>query len=187
MTDEIQIRQGGERTPKPARGGLKTDGRPGSEITWDRDELIRILPECRGILTHAAKRVGITPTRIYEYAQNHPEWGAIFQQALAESREQATDDLEKTVLDMAIDGYVETTIEHGRVSKQVRKYDPKLGLQMLERRRPEVYHLPERLELSGAGGGPITIDFNMSDRDLDTVDGDAEEIDDAELEEGDDQ
>lgn len=183
MTDQIEIRTGREHERRPPRGGIGLAG-GGALLTWDRDELIRILPECRGVMTVAAKRVGVHSSRIYEHARLDPEWGELFHAALHDAREQTTDLIENRVLEMAIDGHVETTIEHGHVTRQVRKYDPKLALRVLEIRRPEQYHLPERLEHTGAGGGPIEIDFKMSDRDL-PIEAEAEEIQDAELEEGD--
>jgi len=167
----------GSTTPPERRKGPKIGPGGRSLITWNPPTFLEKLRDLNGNFLEAARQISMSPQAIYEYMRRHPEFRKAVENIREAAREVKADAIEDKALEIAAEGYFETTVENNRVTKRVHKIDPKTTLGMLDRLRPERFHIPARIEHTGEGGGPIIINFNLSDTELELEAEDAEYVD----------
>lgn len=123
-----------------------------------------------GTILHACEAAGCSRTNVYQRRDSDPD----FADALAAALEDATDSMEREAIRRGSEGYLEPVIYQGEMMGEwvgpdglpcdraepgarfaplaVRKYSDALLAQLLRWRRYR-----DRLEVTGRGGGPITV------------------------------
>lgn len=101
------------------------------------------------LVTEAAKRAGIHRDTAYERRGRDPE----FARRWSEAEERSTELLEREAYRRAAVGTERPVFYKGKEVGAVREYSDVLLIFLLKARRPAVYR--ERVEHTGAGGGPL--------------------------------
>lgn len=137
-----------KRPPKKARARGKDDWRP---------RFLAALAE-HVVVVDACKAAGVSQSNVYDERRRNEK----FAEAWAEIEEQTIQRMEREGFRRAVEGWIERTeYEYHEVdgelqrfeSLQVRKFSDTLLIFLLKARRPNVYR--ERVEHTGAGGGPL--------------------------------
>jgi len=105
---------------------------------------------------HAAERAGSDRRKFYELRTRDDDFAAGWEQALEAGTERLEDELHRR----ATEGYDEDSFDGaGKLIRRVRRYSPALLIFTLKARNPAKYRdIPGRLELTGAGGGPLQVE-----------------------------
>lgn len=85
-------------------------------------------------INHACEAAGFSKQALYKHCQKHPDDKERLDQAKAEGEQWLVEGLYEAARD-----------------------DPRFGLLLLERRRPEEWSKPEKVELTGKDGGAIAV------------------------------
>ena len=102
-----------------------------------------------GLMTHAAEMVGVDRISVWRRKKSDPDFAA----AIDEAIDMATDKLEAEARRRAVEGIEEPVYHMGQiVGKRIVYSDPLMAL-LLKGRRKNVF--ADRVEKTGAGGGPI--------------------------------
>lgn len=105
-------------------------------------------------VTKAAALAGTDRRRMYEQRDQDEAFAA----AWAEAVELGTQMLEDELRRRALDGFEEETFDgKGVLVRRVVRLSPQDLITALKARRPEVYRENQRVELTGADGGPLEV------------------------------
>lgn len=105
----------------------------------------------------AAALAGIGTATLKEWRRDDPEFGAAYLQAY----EDGIDKIEKEAIRRAIEGVLKPVFQGGTEVGQVREYSDTLMGLVLRGRRRDVYNT-ERHEITGADGGPVEYNVNVT-------------------------
>jgi hypothetical protein len=103
-------------------------------------------------VTHAAQRAGTVRQRFYELRESDEEFGAAWDEALA----QGTEALEDEARRRAVDGWEEPIYQRGELVGHVRKYDSKLLEFLLKARDPGRFR--ESVQVTASGEVTFVLD-----------------------------
>jgi hypothetical protein len=110
-------------------------------------EALRSIP----IMTRAARKVGIHPSRVYQVMKEDPE----FEEAVREAKAEGDDSLETAAFKRAVHGVVKGVWHNGVRVGEEKVYSDTLLVALLKGRKKEIYS--DRTELTGANGEPLQI------------------------------
>lgn len=108
----------------------------------------------RGLLTKSARALSISMATIARWRKDDEQFEEGVQLALLEHAEK----LEEEAVRRAHDGVEEPVFHKGEVVGYVTKYSDSLMSKLLDGAMPNKYGSRSKVELTGAGGGPIAVD-----------------------------
>lgn len=137
-------------TPKKARARKAPRRRPaGRHAVLDWTEVFLAAFEETHLVTESAKRAGIHRDTAYDRRAKDPEFGRRW----SDAEERSTELLEREAYRRAAVGTEKPVYYKGKRIDLVREYSDVLLIFLLKARRPQTYR--ERVEHTGAGGGPL--------------------------------
>jgi hypothetical protein len=101
------------------------------------------------VVSDAAKAAGVARSTVYEWAEKDSE----FAKAWDELVDRSTDLLEREAYRRAAVGVEEPVFYQGKKVGVVKRFSDTLLIVLLKARKPDMYR--ERVEHTGAGGGPV--------------------------------
>jgi hypothetical protein len=104
-----------------------------------------------GTVVAACKAARIDRSTAYRDRSKNPRFAAQW----AEAEEAGTELLEGEAHRRAYKGFMKPVFQNGKQVGAIRQYSDLLLIMLLRARRPNVYRENSRVELTGAGGGPI--------------------------------
>ncbi|MGH7458564.1 MAG: terminase [Longimicrobiaceae bacterium] len=110
-----------------------------------------------GLVLTAAKKAGVARSTVYRERQRNEDFALRW----AEVEEWTTEEMEQEARRRAVLGVAEPVYQRGELVGHVRKFSDTLLIFLLKARRPEMYR-ENRLELTGADGGPIAHAVDLS-------------------------
>jgi len=119
-----------------------------------------------GVVTKAAKIVGITRQSVHQLRKKDED----FALCMKEAKEEYVDNMEAEAKRRAVDGVIEDVYYQGEKVGEKRVYSDKLLLELLKKEKPDAFR--ERKEITGPGGGPLEINilqFNDPELPIDTT------------------
>lgn len=122
--------------------------------------------EC-GNITKAAESTGIARQTHYDWLRDDPEYPTLFKEA----DEQAGDRLEQEARRRAVEGVSEPVFYQGKQCGTIQRYSDTLLMFLLKGVRPDKYRENIKQEVSGPGGTPLNVVFNIPRPPKDEVDG----------------
>lgn len=106
-----------------------------------------------GNVTAAAEAVGLGRRTVYVWREADPDFAARW----AEATEEAVERMEQEAWRRATQGVDRPVYQGGKQVGMVKEYSDNLLIFLLKGSKPEKYR--ERTEISGPGGGPVTVEF----------------------------
>lgn len=106
-----------------------------------------------GIVGRACKAVEISRRTAYNWREEYPDFAKAWDGALKIGVSALEDEAHRR----AFEGIEEPVFHQGEVCGTVRKYSDTLAIFLLKAHAPEKYRENTRMELTGAGGGPVQI------------------------------
>lgn len=104
-----------------------------------------------GVIQHAADAAGVHRATVQEWRGKDPAFDREYEAAY----EASIDLLEQEARRRALVGVTEPVYQNGKQVGQMQKYSDTLLIFLMKGARPQKYRDNARLELTGAGGGPI--------------------------------
>lgn len=105
-------------------------------------------------VTKAATLAGTARQRMYEQRDQDEAFAAAWVEAVEVGTQMLEDELRRR----GLEGYDEETFDGaGKLIRRVRRLSPQDLITSLKARRPEVYRDNQRVELTGADGGPLEV------------------------------
>lgn len=105
----------------------------------------------QGVVSAAARAVGISPSTVHTRRRNDADFAAAFDDAM----EEAVDMAEAEAWRRAVTGYDKPVIHQGEITDTYRVHSDELLKFILQGRRKHVF--AQRTELTGADGGPVAL------------------------------
>lgn len=102
-------------------------------------------------VTSSIEATGFARLTVYRYRSNDPAFAAAWDDAY----EQGTDVFEDEAKRRAVDGILEPVFFKGEIVGEIQRYSDQLLVKTLQMRRPAKWR--ERLDVTGADGGPLEI------------------------------
>ena len=125
---------------------------PETDRETQRVKVLRVIAET-GSATKAALEAGISRATLYNWITADADFAAAYDDAV----EQGTDRLEDEVERRAVQGTKRPVYQAGKLVGHVKEYSDSLILAYLAKRREAWRVNKGKIELTGAGGGPIQV------------------------------
>jgi hypothetical protein len=131
-------------------------------IVWPREgkltqfrakaEYLALYP-AHGNITTTCRALGLNRNRVAGWIAKDKN----FAEAFAEAKEMAADLVERTMYDIAVNGYYRPVYQQGRLVGEIHDFMPGLMIKVAQSLRPEKWREQQKVEHSGPEGGPIEI------------------------------
>jgi len=126
---------------------------------WEKDFLEGFVNEY-GVLGKAAQAAGVHPNAIKTRAKNSARFRDLYEAAVR----MVDDTLEYENVRRALEPNERPIFQRGQLVGVVQEWDTKHLEWVLERRMPEKYHLPSRIEFGGSGSeGAVNFKLSLGD------------------------
>lgn len=140
--------------------------RPESKLTTLKARQDRYLAARarRGTLSGASRAARISPNTVYQWRETDQPGGYTAEEFLAleiAAKNTHTEMLEEEADRRGHDGVLKPVFQGGKLAGKVREYSDTLLIFRLKALAPEKYR--ERQEVTGAGGGPLIVQFVQPD------------------------
>lgn len=123
---------------------------------WEQQFLDAYLTKF-GVITHAARAVGVTPDKVKTRAASSPE----FREKLDAAREVVKDTIRYEVIRRAIEPVEKPIYQRGEFVGVVEEWDNKHLEWVAERLMPSEFHIPTRVEFAGDGDGAVSFKLEL--------------------------
>ena len=104
-------------------------------------------------VSRAAKAAGVSRKTVYKERSNSTTFAAEWDDAV----EEGLDYLEEEARRRAYEGTLKPVYQKGELVGHVREFSDTLTIFLLKGRRPEIYGDRVKQEITGKGGGPVTV------------------------------
>lgn len=101
------------------------------------------------IVTDAARAAGVHRSTVYDWYEKDPEFAKLWDETV----ERSTELLEREAYRRAAVGVEEPVFYQGKQVGKVKRFSDTLLMFLIKARKPDMYR--ERVEHTGAGGGPV--------------------------------
>ncbi len=105
-------------------------------------------------VTKAAKAIGVSRELLYDWRDKDPEFAAAWERAVTLGVE-ALEDIAHV---RAFDGLDKPVYQSGVEVGKIREYSDTMAIFLLKAHKPKKYRENQRIEMTGADGGPVQID-----------------------------
>ena len=104
-----------------------------------------------GMVSHAAREIGIHRQRAYEHRAEDPDFAARWDETI----ERTTDVMEREAFRRAVAGVEKPVFQGGQQVGNIREHSDTLLIFLLKARRPDTYRERHSVEHTGPAGGPL--------------------------------
>lgn len=127
-----------------------------AELIFTPEKRLQFLASLRESpnVTVAARAVGLSRRRVYQVYEAEPDFREEWDEAMAEGVETLEAEAERR----GFHGIDKPVTFQGMITDTFKEYSDTLAIFLLKAHKPDKYRDNTRMELTGAGGGPVKLD-----------------------------